>query len=48
MLFGTVAYRFPGIKLEWPPEAMKIDNSPEATALLKQPYRKGWEVEGLG
>lgn len=47
VLLGTVVCRFPGQTLEWNPKELKFDNSPEASALLKQPYRKGWEVEGL-
>ncbi len=48
VLLGTIVSRFPGQVLEWNPEALKFDNSPEASALVKQPYREGWEVEGLG
>lgn len=48
VLLGTIVCRFPGQTLEWNPGAMKFNNSAEATGLVSQPYRKGWEVEGLG
>jgi hypothetical protein len=39
-----IAYRVPG-KHNWDPKAMRFTNSPEATALLKPTYRKGWELK---
>ena len=47
VLLGTIVCRFPGEPLAWDPEGLKFENSAEATALVKQPYREGWEVEGL-
>lgn len=47
VLLGCVACRVPGQKLEWDSKALRFPNSPEATALVHQEYRKGWEVPGL-
>ena len=47
VLLGVVANRNPQQKLAWNAEALKIDGSPAANALLKRTYRKGWEVKGL-
>ncbi|MCE9565595.1 MAG: Gfo/Idh/MocA family oxidoreductase [Planctomycetes bacterium] len=43
VLLGTVAIRVPGETLKWDAAALKVTNSPTADALLKKPYRKGWE-----
>ena len=43
VLLGTVAIRVPGETLKWDAAGMKVTNSPTADALLKKPYRKGWE-----
>ncbi len=43
VLLGTVAIRVPGETLKWDAAAMKVTNSPAADALLRKPYRKGWE-----
>ena len=40
---GNVAYRL-GKKLEWDTIALKATNCPEATALIRRPYRKGWKL----
>lgn len=47
VLLGSVATRFPKVTLEWDAKALKFTNSPEASALVRKPYRKGWEVSGL-
>ena len=47
VLLGVVANRTPGKMLTWNAAEMKLEGSPEAAALLKRSYRKGWEVEGL-
>lgn len=47
LLLGVVANRFPGRKLLWDADAMKVTNIPEANALLKREYRDGYAVEGL-
>jgi predicted dehydrogenase len=47
VLLGVVANRVPGKTLSWNAAEMKLEGSPEAAALLKRTYRKGWEVEGL-
>jgi predicted dehydrogenase len=43
VLLGTVAIRVPGETLKWDAAALKVTNSPKADALLRKPYRKGWE-----
>ncbi len=43
VLLGTVAIRVPGETLKWDASALKVTNSKTADALLKKPYRKGWE-----
>ena len=48
LLLGVVANRFPDQKLVWNAEAMQVTNLPEANALIKRAYRKGFEVPGLG
>ncbi|MBX7258395.1 MAG: Gfo/Idh/MocA family oxidoreductase [Candidatus Hydrogenedentes bacterium] len=45
LLLGLVAYRV-GKKIEYDGAAGKVTNSPEADALLKRSYRKGWKLEG--
>ncbi len=47
VLLGVVANRVPGKTLTWHAAEMKLEGSPEAAALLRRTYRKGWEVEGL-
>jgi predicted dehydrogenase len=43
VLLGNVAWRV-GKKLEWDAKAMRATNCPEADALLKREYRKGWTL----
>ncbi len=40
---GNVAYRI-GKKLQWDPVNMRATNAPEADALIRCPYREGWEL----
>ena len=47
LLLGVVANRFPGQRLAWDAESMSFPDSPEATALLRRPYRDGFAVAGL-
>ena len=47
VLLGTIACRFPGQILRWNSDKLKFLNSPEANTLIRQTYRKGWEIEGL-
>lgn len=47
VLLGVVANRVPGKMLTWHAAEMKLEGSPEAAALLRRTYRKGWEVAGL-
>lgn len=43
VLLGTVAVRVPGETLQWDAAQLKVTNAPKADALLRKPYRKGWE-----
>jgi predicted dehydrogenase len=36
-----------GKRIEWDGESMKATNAPEADALVRYEYRKGWEVEEI-
>lgn len=45
LLLGVVANRFPGKKLMWDAEALKVTNIEEANALLRRNYREGFEVK---
>lgn len=47
VLMGTVSLRVPGETLKWDAKAAKFTNSDAANALVKEPYRTGWEVKGL-
>lgn len=47
VLLGDIANRCPGQTLEWDAANLRVTNVPEANALLRVPYREGWEVEGL-
>jgi len=47
VLLGVLANRVPGKLLTWNAADLKLEGSPEASALLRRTYRKGWEVEGL-
>lgn len=40
---GNIAYRL-GKKLEWDATALRVRNTPEADALIRRAYRKGWEL----
>jgi predicted dehydrogenase len=47
VLLGTIACRCPGEQLAWDSTNLRFTNSPKANDLVRQPYRKGWEVKGL-
>lgn len=47
VLLGTIACRFPETKLAWDSKSLRFTNHEPANEFLHQPYRKGWEVEGL-
>ena len=44
---GNIAALYPGQKLEWNAQALKITNMAEANAKLTKKYRKGFEVEAV-
>jgi predicted dehydrogenase len=43
VLLGNIAHRV-GATIHYDPAKMKITNNREANALLRKPYRKGWEL----
>jgi predicted dehydrogenase len=43
VLLGNLAVRL-GKKIEWDSVALKAKNAPEADALIRRAYRKGWEL----
>jgi predicted dehydrogenase len=43
VLLGNVALRL-GKTVEWNPETMKVADAPEADALIRREYRKGWAL----
>lgn len=47
VLLGTVAMLNPGEELKWNSEKLKFTNSKKANRMVRDPYRKGWEVKGL-
>jgi predicted dehydrogenase len=47
VLLGGVATYFPRKVLEWDSQALTFKGDPEASALVRRRYRKGWEVPGL-
>ena len=46
VMVGTVAQRLPDRTLKWNAPAMSFDDA-DATALVRRPYRKGWEIDAL-
>jgi predicted dehydrogenase len=44
-LIGNVAKRFPGKKLLWDAEKLRITNHKEANEWIKRPYRDGWSLD---
>jgi hypothetical protein len=47
VLLGSVAVRFPQTTLQWNSPKLQFDNEKAANALLRRPYRKGFQVAGL-
>ncbi|MCP4888866.1 MAG: Gfo/Idh/MocA family oxidoreductase [Planctomycetaceae bacterium] len=47
VLVGTYAVRLPGDKLFWNAKELQFTNSESANNLVREKYRKGWEVAGL-
>ena len=47
VLLGNVAIRNPGETLQWSSKDLKFTNSDKATEMVKETYRKGWEVKGI-
>ena len=44
VLLGNVSYRAGGIPIDWDAESLTATGTPEATALLRREYRKGWSL----
>lgn len=47
VLLGSIAVRFPQIKLEWNSANLRFENVSAANAFVRRSYRNGWEVAGL-
>jgi predicted dehydrogenase len=47
VLLGVIASHFADQKLAWNSEKLQFTNFAPANEYVRQPYRKGWEVEGL-
>ncbi|HOQ04100.1 MAG TPA: Gfo/Idh/MocA family oxidoreductase [Anaerohalosphaeraceae bacterium] len=45
VLMGNLALFYPGQKLLWDGEAMRVTNVEEANQYVRQPYRDGWKLE---
>jgi hypothetical protein len=48
VVLGNVGLQFPGTRLEWDAQSLRITNEEKANAFLRRDYREGWRVEGLG
>ena len=46
VLLGNLAVRL-GKKIEWDSDALKAKNAPEADALIRRPYREGWNLPAI-
>jgi predicted dehydrogenase len=44
VLLGNIALRFPGQRLEWDGQNMKVTNLPEANEYVHRQYRTGWTL----
>jgi len=44
VLLGNIALRFPGQRLEWDSQNMKVTNLPEANKYVRREYRSGWAL----
>ncbi len=44
VLLGNIALRYPGKRLQWNWENMKVTNLPEADKYINKHYRKGWSL----
>ncbi|HRU14424.1 MAG TPA: Gfo/Idh/MocA family oxidoreductase [Anaerohalosphaeraceae bacterium] len=45
VLMGNLALFYPGQKLLWDGEAMRVTNVEEANQYVRPPYREGWKLE---
>ena len=43
-LWGMIAIRMPGTKLEWDGEKMRFTNCDEANQFVKPAFRQGWTL----
>jgi hypothetical protein len=44
VLMGNLAVRYPGRKLQWDGEKMKVTNDSEADSYVRRHYRQGWTL----
>lgn len=45
-LLGVLSLRLGGKKIFWNDENMKVIDMPEAEEIIREPVRKGWEIDG--
>ena len=48
VLLGVIASRFPGQRLCWDTKSLRFTNSEKTNQFVREDYRTGWKVEGLG
>ena len=48
VLLGVIASRVPDQRLRWDSESLRFTNSEKANSFVREDYRRGWEVKGLG
>jgi predicted dehydrogenase len=47
VLLGNVALHFPDQELQWESESLRFTDVAGASALVRRPYRDGWQIPGL-
>ena len=48
ILLGGIASRFKGEELKWDADKLEFSGHSQASSFVRQKYRSGWEVKGLG
>ena len=46
VVMGNLSLRFPGQKLLWDAENMKVTNNKKANRMIKPTFRDGWDFYG--
>jgi hypothetical protein len=45
VLLGVLSLRLGGEKIYWDPANLKATGLPDADTIIREPVRKGWEIE---